>query len=56
MIGSNISEVLDNAAGKAQRDQGESLNTFLASLTTSGIILGIGVIVYIFLKSNFPEY
>jgi hypothetical protein len=52
----SISSILDSAAGKAQRTQGESLNTFLASITSSGIILGIGVITYIFLKTKFPEY
>ncbi|KAH8674390.1 hypothetical protein BGZ60DRAFT_403801 [Tricladium varicosporioides] len=55
-MNSNISNILDGAAGKAQKAQGESLSTFLASLTTSAIILGLGVIAYIFLKSRFPEY
>jgi hypothetical protein len=32
------------------------LGTFLASLTTSAILLGLGVIAYTFLKSRFPEY
>jgi hypothetical protein len=54
-MSSNIADVLDNAAGKAQKAQGESLSTFLASLTTSGITLGLGAISYIFLKSRYPE-
>jgi hypothetical protein len=53
---SNINAVLDNGAGKAQKAQGESLSTFLASLTTSGIILGVGVIAFILLKFKLPEY
>jgi hypothetical protein len=54
-MSSNIADVLDNAAGKAQKAQGESLSTFLASLTTSGITLGLGAISYIFLRSRYPE-
>src|SRR5689334_16383404 len=56
MISNNITEMLDSTAGKAQKAQGESLSTFLASLTTSGIILGLGVILYISLKFKLPEY
>jgi hypothetical protein len=56
MMSRDITDVLDNAAGKAQKAQGESLSTFLASLTTSGITLALGIIAYIFLKSKFPEY
>jgi hypothetical protein len=52
----NINNILDSAAGKAQKAQGESLSTFLASLTASAAVLGLGVITYIFLKSRFPEY
>jgi hypothetical protein len=52
---SNIADILDSAAGKAQKAQGESLNTFLASLTTSGITLGFGFISYVFLKYRCPE-
>jgi hypothetical protein len=37
-------------------DQGESLGTFLASLTTSGAILGLGIMVYILLKWKCPGY
>ena len=56
MISRDITDILDNAARKAQKAQGESLSTFLASLTTLGIILRLGIIAYIFLKSKFPEY
>ena len=51
-----IGNTLASTAGKAQKAQGESLSTFLASLTTSAIIFGLGVIAYIFLESKFPEY
>ncbi|RDL31558.1 Uncharacterized protein BP5553_09767 [Venustampulla echinocandica] len=53
---SNIGDILDSAAGKAQKAQGESLSTFLASLTTSAIILGLGAIAYSLLNSRIPEY
>jgi hypothetical protein len=53
---STINAVLDNAAGKAQKSHGESLSIFLASLTTPGIILVVGVIAYMLLKFKFPEY
>lgn len=53
---SKINTILDNAAGKAQQAQGESLATFLASLTTSGIILGVGFVAYALLKFELPEY
>ena len=55
-MSSTINIALDNAAGKAQKAQGESLSTFLASLTTSGIIFVAGVLAYILLKCKFPEY
>jgi len=52
----SINDVLGNAAGKAHKAQGESLNTFLASLTTSGVILGLGIITYLLLRFKFREY
>jgi hypothetical protein len=52
----SISDVLDQTAGKAQKAQGESLGTFLASLTTSGAILGLGITAYYLLKWKCPEY
>lgn len=52
----SINDMLDSAAGKAQKAQGESLSTFLASLTTSGVILGFGIITYILLRFKFREY
>ncbi|CZT53510.1 uncharacterized protein RSE6_15125 [Rhynchosporium secalis] len=55
-MGSRLSDVLDQAAGKAQSSQGESLATFLASLTTSGAILAFGLTVYALLKWKCPEY
>lgn len=55
-MSSTINTVLNNAAGKAQKTQGESLSTFIASLTTSGIILVVGGVTYILLKCKFPEY
>jgi hypothetical protein len=55
-MSSSINDVLDNAAGKAQKAQGESLSTFLASLTTSGVVLGLGIITYILLQFRFGEY
>ncbi|CZT07019.1 uncharacterized protein RAG0_12606 [Rhynchosporium agropyri] len=55
-MGSRVNDVLDQAAGKAQSSQGESLATFLASLTTSGAILVLGLTVYILLKWKCPEY
>lgn len=55
-MSSRINDVSDQAAGKAQKAQGESLATFLASLTTSGAILGLGIIVYMLLKWKYPEY
>jgi hypothetical protein len=51
----DITSVLDNYAGKAQHSQGESLSTFLASLTTSTAILAIGIALYTLLKSRVPE-
>jgi hypothetical protein len=55
-MSTNINGVLDNAAGKAQKAQGESLSTFLASLTTSGVILGLGIIAYVLLRFTYPEF
>lgn len=55
-INTNISNILDGAAGKAQKAQGELLSTFLVSLITLAIILGLGLIRYGCLKSTFPEY
>jgi hypothetical protein len=55
-MSSTINTVLDKAAGKAQKAQGESLSTFIALLTTSGIILMVGVVAYKLLKRKFPEY
>jgi hypothetical protein len=54
-MNSQINKILDNAAGKAQHLQGESLSTLLASLTTSIIILCFGVAAHIFLKRPFTE-
>ena len=50
-----INSMLNNAAGKAQDTQGESLSTFLASLTTSMIILCLGIAAYMFLNRPFGE-
>ena len=55
-MSSIINDVLDQAAGKAQSSQGESLATFLASLTTSGAILALGLMAYILLRWKCPEY
>ena len=55
-MSSSINDVLDQAAGKAQSSQGESLATFLASLTTSGAILALGLMAYILLRWKCPEY
>jgi hypothetical protein len=52
----SISNAFNQAAEKAQKAQGESLGTFLASITTSGAILGLGIMVYILLKWKCPEY
>jgi len=54
-MSSKINDLLDQSAGKAQNTQGESLATFLASLTTSGGILALGIVAYIPLKRKFPE-
>lgn len=56
IMSNRISDVLDKSAGKAQVTQGQSLGTFLASLTTSGIILVSGIVAYTLLKLRFPEY
>lgn len=55
-MNSRIDNVLDQAAGKAQRSHGESLATFLASLTTSAAILGVGIVAYLLLKWKYPEH
>jgi hypothetical protein len=55
-MSNRINDVFDQAAGKAQNFQGESLATFLASLTTSGAIFGLGLMAYILLKWKYPEY
>lgn len=55
-MSSSINTVLDNTAGKAQKAQGESLSTFLASLTISGVILRLGIIAYMLLKFSYPEF
>jgi hypothetical protein len=49
----NITNVLSSTGGKAQEENGESLGTFLASLTVSGIIFGLGITTYTFLKLNY---
>jgi hypothetical protein len=54
-MNSEINGLLDSAAGKAQDAQGESLSTFIASLTTSVIILCLGVFAYTFLGLKFTE-
>jgi hypothetical protein len=51
----DISDILDKAAGKAQNTQGESLMTFLASLTTSATILVLGTALYALLRSRVPQ-
>ncbi len=51
-----VNDMLDNAAGKAHKNHGESLRTFLASLTTSGAIFGFGITAYILLRLKFPDY
>ncbi|MAD83620.1 MAG: hypothetical protein CL912_11730 [Deltaproteobacteria bacterium] len=48
--------MVDSTMGKAQRTHGQSLRTFLASVTVSGAILGLGLIGYIFIKLRFPKY
>lgn len=52
----NINEVLDAAAGKAHKAQGESLLAFLASLTTSGAILMLGITAHLLLRYRFQGY
>ncbi|KFY23296.1 hypothetical protein V491_02596 [Pseudogymnoascus sp. VKM F-3775] len=52
----SVNDMLDGAAGKAHKNQGESLHTFLASLTTSGAIFGFGITAYILLRLKFPDY
>jgi hypothetical protein len=54
-MSSPISQALDSAAGKAQITHGESLSTFFASLTTSAVILGSGIVIYTFLKLKAPD-
>ena len=54
-MGSSVAEILESAGGKAQKAHGESLSIFIASLTTAGIILGLGLVSYIPLASRFPE-
>ena len=51
-----VHDLLDNAAGKAHKNHGESLHTFLASLTTSGAIFGFGITAYILLRLKFRDY
>ena len=51
-----VNDMLDSAASKAHKNQGESLHTFLASLTTSGAIFGFGITAYILLRLKFPDY
>lgn len=55
-MSTEISNVLDNAAGKAQNTYGESLSTFLASFTTSGIILALGIVAFLYLKVKIPAF
>jgi hypothetical protein len=50
----DITNILNSTGGKAQHEDGESLDTFLASLTVSGIIFGLGITTYTFLKLNSP--
>ncbi|KAH7370290.1 hypothetical protein BKA65DRAFT_589651 [Rhexocercosporidium sp. MPI-PUGE-AT-0058] len=54
-MSSRINDVFDQAAGKAQSSQGESLATFLASLTTSGAILALGSWRTYFSNGNVPS-
>jgi hypothetical protein len=46
----------DTTAWKAQRAQGESLSTFLASLSTSGAMLLVGALGYILLKFKLTKH
>jgi hypothetical protein len=48
--------MLDNAAGKAHKNHGESLRTFLATLTTSRAIFRFSITAYILLRLKFPDY
>ena len=47
---------MDGGAGKAQTAEGMSLGAFLASLTTSIIILGSGIMLYLLLRYKLPEH
>jgi len=55
MASVNVTNILQNAGEKAQKAQGESLNTFLASLTTSAAVCGLVTITVIILKTKLPE-
>ncbi|KFZ25134.1 hypothetical protein V502_00385 [Pseudogymnoascus sp. VKM F-4520 (FW-2644)] len=52
----NINDMFGNSAGKARKNHGESLRTFLPSLRTSGAIFGFGITAYILLRLKFPDY
>jgi hypothetical protein len=52
----SVNYMVDNAVGKAHKNYGESLHTFLASLTTSGAILRFGITAYLLLWLKFLDY
>jgi hypothetical protein len=55
MASINVTNILQNAGEEAQKVQGESLHTFLASLTTSAVVCGLVAIMAVILKTKLPE-
>jgi hypothetical protein len=47
-----VNSTINQSAGKAQRAQALSLPSFLASLSVSAAILGVGFALFIFLKDR----
>jgi hypothetical protein len=52
---SNLNHTLDDAAGKAQRQQGLLVQSFAASLTVSAGILAFAIVVFVLLKDRRPR-
>jgi hypothetical protein len=51
----NITAALNASSNAAQRNQGASLHSFLASLTVSASIFGLEIVLFILLKDRLTQ-
>lgn len=48
----DFGRALDGSSGTAQRSQGMTINTFLASLATALIVFGVELLLFLLLKGK----